>query len=167
MGITDWIIKLQNSKFARRFQYEPYIIRSVEFVDPKGSEKILVVYREVDYFKSLAVRLMKNEDNYYGVDIEQSGEIEENGFDKVVFFVSVYYATPQKIKQLALKAKNGGKIYCICFLKGSLFFETTLKITDKSAFNLLGREIELFEGFKKTEEVDFKKEHIKIAVFEV
>ena len=160
-SITEWIIKLQKSKFARKFQYEPYIIKSVEYVNPKKGEKILVIYREIDYFKSLAVQMMDEKD-YYSWDVEQPFE-GFNGveFDKIVFFVSSYYTTKESIKRVVSLKKKRGLVYCICFLKGSVFFETTLKLTDKTAYSKLGKELEMFEGLETVEVKEFRSAHIR------
>ena len=164
MGITSWIVKLQKSKFARRFQYEPYIIKSVEYVDPKPDEKLFVVYREVDYFKSLCVQITENEKNYFSWNVETDFLLEDKiKFDKIIFFVSTYYTDREGIKKVLKHARDDTEIYCICFLEGSKFFETTLKLTDKKAFNQLGRELELFKGCDVLEEKRFKNVHIKIV----
>ncbi len=160
-AISDLIIKLQKSKFARRFQYEPYIIKSVEYVDPKMGEKLFVAYREVDYFKSLATQMM-NKDDYYSWDVESEfPEIDDVKFDKIVFFVSTYYTTKDMIDKAVSLRKNDGLVYCICFLAGSKFFETTLRITDKVAYSKLGKELELFDGLEVVDISDFKSAHIR------
>ncbi len=160
-AISDLIIKLQKSKFARRFQYEPYIIKSVEYVNPKKGEKLFVVYREVDYFKSLAVQMM-DKDDYYSWDVEREfPEIDDLRFDKVVFFVSTYYTTKDMIDRAVALKKDNGLVYCICFLAGSKFFEATLRITDKVAYNRLGKELELFDGLEVVDQKDFKSAHIR------
>ncbi len=160
-AISDLIIKLQKSKFARRFQYEPYIIKSVEYVDPKVGEKLFVAYREVDYFKSLAIQMM-NKDDYYSWDVESEfPEIDDVKFDKIVFFVSTYYTTKDMIDRAVSLRKNDGLVYCICFLAGSKFFETTLRITDKVAYSKLGKELELFDDLEVIDRRDFKSAHIR------
>lgn len=162
-SITEWIVKLQKSKFARRFQYEPYIIKSVEYVNPKRGEKILVAYREVDYFKSLAVQMM-NEEDYFSWDVELPfKEFDGVEFDKIVFFVSCYYTTKQAINRVVSLKKRDGIVYCVCFLGGNKFFETTLKLTDKIAYKKLGKELEMFEGLEIVEEKEFKSAHIKVV----
>jgi hypothetical protein len=164
MGVGDWIIKLQKSKFARRFQYEPYIIKSVEYIKPQKGEKILVVYREVDYFKSLYVHLTNNEENYFSWDVERRFEMEDNlKFDKIVFFVSTYYSDEKGIKSVLKHANEKTKIYCICFLGGNKFFEATLKITDKIAFSGLGKELKPFNNCTVVSEKEFARVHIKIV----
>ncbi len=160
-AISDLIIKLQKSKFARRFQYEPYIIKSVEYVAPKKGEKLFVVYREIDYFKSLAIQMM-NKDDYFSWDVEKEfPKIGDVRFDKVVFFVSMYYTTKKMIDQAVALKKNNGLVYCICFLAGSKFFEATLKITDNVAYSKLGKELKLFDGLEVAEQKEFKSVHIK------
>ncbi len=160
-AISDLIIKLQKSKFARRFQYEPYIIKSVEYVAPKKGEKLFVVYREIDYFKSLAIQMM-NKDDYFSWNVEKEfPEIDDTRFDKVVFFVSMYYTTKKMIDRAVALKKDNGSVYCICFLAGSKFFETTLKITDKVAYSKLGKELELFEDLEIVDQKEFKSVHIK------
>lgn len=160
-SITNWIIKLQKSKFARRFQYEPYIIKSVEYVDPKRGEKVFVIYREIDYFKSLAIQMMDERD-YYSWDVEKEfPNFKDLFFDKIVFFVSCYYTSKEMIKKASSFKKNDGFIYCICFLPGSKFFETALRLTDKKAFSMLGKEIELFSDFEIIDTKEFKYTHIK------
>ncbi len=162
-SITEWIVKLQKSKFARKFQYEPYIIKSVEYVNPKKGEKILVAYREVDYFKSLAIQMM-DENDYYSWDVELPFEgFGGIGFDKIVFFVSCYYTTKEEIKRVVSLKKRDGFVYCVCFLRGSVFFETTLKLTDKTAYSKLGRELEMFEGLETVEIKEFRSAHIKVV----
>jgi len=160
-AISDLITKLQKSKFARRFQYEPYIIKSVEYVNPKVGEKLFVAYREVDYFKSLAVQMMDKND-YYSWNVESDfPEIEDIKFDKIIFFVSTYYTTKEMIDKAISLRKDNGLVYCICFLAGSKFFETTLKITDKVAYSNLGKELELFDGLEVLDQKEFKSAHIR------
>ncbi len=162
-SITSWIVKLQNSKFARRFQYEPYIIKSVEYVSPKKGERLFVVYREVDYFKSLALQFMEDQD-YYSWNVE--GEFPDLGdllFDKIVFFVSTYYTSKELIRKVTSFKKKDGFVYCICFLRGSKFFETTLRLTDKTAYRKLGKELDDFSGLEVLDIKEFGSAHIKVA----
>ncbi|WP_022670219.1 hypothetical protein [Hippea alviniae] len=164
MGVTNWIIKLQKSKFARRFQYEPYIIKSVEYVDPNPDEKLFVIYREVDYFKSLCIQITENEENYFSWNVETDFPLKDKiKFDKIVFFVSTYYTDKESIKKALEHARDDTEVYCICFLKGSKFFETTLKLTDKKAFSQLGKELELFDKCTVLEKREFKSAHIKVV----
>ncbi|AEA33764.1 hypothetical protein [Hippea maritima] len=159
-SITNLIVKLQKSKFARRFQYEPYIIKSVEYVNPTKGEKLLVVYRETDYFRSLALESMSKED-YFSWNVEDTFDIDNVEVDKIVFFISTYYLNRQDLNKALDRLKENGEVFCICYLRGSKFFETTLKITDKKAFNGLGDEIELFRDFEILDIKEFQKEHIK------
>ncbi|WP_025209826.1 hypothetical protein [Hippea sp. KM1] len=161
-SITNLILKLQKSRFARRFQYEPYIIKSVEYIEPKKGESLFVVYREVDYFKSLAVEFM-DKDDYFSWNVEEAFLQPPQKVDKVVFFISTYYMKKDDIDRVIDYLKDDGYIYCVCYLSGSVFFETTLRITDKNAFGGLNREMDLFEGVEVVEEVEFKKQHIRIV----
>ncbi len=159
--ISDLIIRLQKSKFARRFQYEPYIIKSVEYVAPKRGERLFVIYREIDYFKSLAIQMM-DKDDYFSWDVEKEfPELGDIRFDKIVFFVSSYYTTKEMVEKVISFKKDSGFVYCICFLGGSKFFEITLKITDKVAHSKLGKELYLFKDLTVVDTKDFKSAHIK------
>ncbi len=167
MGFTDWIINLSQSKFVRRFQYEPHIIKSVEFVNPKPDENILVVYNEVDYFQSLAMQYVK-EEHYFAMDVTEKCEIDKT-FHSVVLFFSIYDVDKEYLNCISDKMSKRASIYVISYLNNSKLFEVALKMSDKKIFNSLEKEKELFDNkkFELIESKDFKKEYMKISKYKI
>ncbi len=136
MGFTDLIIKLSNTKFARKFQYEPYIIKSVEYINPKKEDRVLTIYKDADYLKSLMRQYVKDE-NYISFEVSEKVESKEM-FDKVVLFFSINDLGKSHIDFILSHMKKNGELFSIFYLNSSKFFEWTLKLTDRDTFKSIG-----------------------------
>jgi hypothetical protein len=165
MGFTDFIIKISNAKFSRRFQYEPYIIKSVEYINPEKEDKLLVIFKETDYLQSLMMQYVKHE-NYFSFELKQKIDINAK-IDKVVLFFSLYELSKNHIETIKKWLKKGGSIYSITYLKDSKFFELTLKLIDREESDKLDTENNILEkeGFVTTDKADLSKHHVSIKKY--
>ncbi len=165
MGFTDLIIKLSNSKFARKFQFEPYIIKSVEYINPSSDDKILVIYKETDYLQQLMTQYVKYE-NYFSFEIGETIDIEDS-VDKIVLFFSMYDITDNHISLIKNRISKDGTVYAITYLNDSKFFELTLKLIDKFEANNLDKNKNRLEesGFLLIDNADFNKHHVSVKKY--
>jgi len=164
MGFTDLIIKLSNTKFARRFQYEPYIIKSIEYINPKKEDRILTIYKDADYLKSLMRQYIKDE-NYISFEVNDKMNSKEI-FDKVVLFFSINDLEKSHIDFILSHMKKNGELFNIFYLNSSKFFEWTLKLTDRDTFRSIGRiNRVLEESFILKDRLELPKLYITISKY--
>ncbi len=163
MGITDLIIKISSSKFARRFQYEPYIIKTLEYINPLEKDRILVIYKEVDYLSS-PVNNIYHPAVYKGIEVEGEMELKET-FDKVILFFSIHDLPIDKINTLKKHLNDDSRLFVIFYSDSGWFFKTVLKITDREAFENLNRPYEnlLSCGFRLEDELTLNRYHIRVS----
>ncbi len=167
MGFTDWIIKISNTKFARRLQYEPHIIKSVEYISPAKDDKVLVIYKETDYLQSLMMQYVKYK-NYYSFEVKENINLEEK-VDIVVLFFSVYDIDEGHMDTIKKYLKKSGYVYNITYLNDSKFFELTLKLIDKDESKRLKEEDDILEnnGFILEDSSNFVKHHVSVKRYRV
>ncbi len=163
MGFTDLIIKLSNTKFARKFQYEPYIIKSVEYINPNKEDCVLVIYKEADYLKSLMLQYIK-QDNYVSFEVGEKANLDKY-FDKIVLFFSLNELKKEHLSFISSKLKKNGKVYSIFYLNSSKFFEWTLRLTDKEVLKSMKEKSDMLnlEGFVLENELKLNKLYISIS----
>ncbi len=162
MGFTDLIIKLSNTKFARKFQYEPYIIKSVEYISPKKEDCILTIYKDADYLKSLMRQYVKDE-HYISFEVSEKMESKEM-FDKVVLFFSINDLEKSHVDFILSHIKKSGELFSIFYLNSSKFFEWTFKLTDRDTFKSIGHTNSMLEegGFVLEDRLKLPKLYIEI-----
>ncbi len=162
MGITQWIINLSNSRFARRFQYEPYIIKSVEYIDPKPEDTLLVIYKEADYLKS-PIHHFARVKTYEAYEVSSPFELDKL-FDKVVLYFSIFDLKADQISLLSDHLKETGRLYSIYYLPGGAFFDLTLKLTDRQAFDNCkkGEDPLRVAGFELEDSLFLKRHHVSV-----
>lgn len=167
MGFTDLIIKISNTKFAHRFQYEPYIIKSVEYIDPQKEDMILVIYKDTDYIQSLTTRYIKRE-NYVSFEAEQKIDLNRN-FDKVVLFFSINDIDKESIDTIKKHLKRDGKLYSVFYLNSGKFFELVLRISDKEAHKHINKKSDILthNGFMLVDELKLPRQHISISEYRI
>ncbi len=165
MGFTDLIIKLSNTKFARKFQYEPYIIKSVEYINPKKNDFVLVIYKETDYLQSLMHQYVES-NKYISFEVSKMINSEEK-FDKIVLFFSEHDLKEKHIDFILSHMKENCTIYSIFYLNSSKFFEWTLKLTDRDILKSMENKNNILEdnGFKLENELKLPKLYISISKY--
>ncbi len=168
MGFTDWIIKLSNAKFSRKFQYEPYIIKSTEYIDIKESETVLTIYKETDYMQSIITTHYVKNENYYSFETNQTINIDKK-INKVILFFSLFDINKTHIETIKQVLKKDGKIYCITYLNDSKFFELTLKLIDKDEAKKLDKTENILDetGFILEDTANFTKQHVSVKKYKV
>ncbi len=162
MGFTDLIIKLSNTKFARKFQYEPYIIKSVEYINPNENDRVLVIYKDADYLKSLMVQFVKAE-NYTAFELNKDISSKDK-FDKIVLFFSINELAKRHLDFISSHIEKNGRLYSIFYLDSGKFFEWTLRLTDKDVLQYIKKTDTIdLENFVLEDELKLPKLHIAIS----
>jgi hypothetical protein len=165
MGFTDFIIKLSNTKFARKFQYEPYIIKSVEYINPDKDDSVCVIFKEADYLKSLMSQYVKTE-NYAAFEVSKEMDSDKI-FDKVVLFFSINDLKKHHTEFIKSHLRNKGHLYSIFYLNSGKFFEWTLKLTDKDVLKSMDKENNILKlaGFVLEDELKLPKLYISVSKY--
>ncbi len=165
MGFTDFIIKLSNTKFARKFQYEPYIIKSVEYINPLKDDSVLVIYKDTDYLQSLMQQYVKRE-NYISYEAGQEIELDRD-FNKAVLFFSINDISKKQIDTISSHMLKDSRLFSIFYLNSSKFFEWTLRLTDRDIFKKLqtGNDGVLSDKFMFMEKLELPKQYITVSKY--
>ncbi len=164
MGITDLIIKISSSRFARRFQYEPYIIKTVEYINPKKEDTVFVVYKEVDYLAS-PIEHISHPKRYISMEVNEEPELDEEKLDKVVMFFSIHDIEKEKLYKIRNQMSEKSRLFVVFYSDSGWFFKTVLRITDSNSFRNLNKQYEVLSesGFVLEEELNLNRYHIKIS----
>lgn len=167
MGFTDFIIKLSNTKFARKFQYEPYIIKSVEYINPLKDDSLLVIYKDTDYLQSLMQQYIKRE-NYISYEVGQEIELDRD-FNKTVLFFSINDISKKQIDTISSHMLKDSRLFSIFYLNSSKFFEWTLRLTDRDIFKKLqtGNDGVFNDKFMFMEKLELPKQYISVSKYKV
>ena len=163
---AEWIEKLSRYKFVRKFQYEPYIIKTIEHINPQKGDIMFTVYKEVDYLQSLALSFI-GRDNYYSCNIIETNKCSiDIDVDYVVLFFTSHLISKENLNNISKYLKKGGKLYDVSYLKSGKLFELALKLSDSDAYKVLdndnGNPLKNNKEFRLAGNTKFKKHNIKV-----
>lgn len=163
---AEWIEKLSRYKFVRKFQYEPYIIKAIEHINPQKGDIMFTVYKEVDYLQGLALNFTER-DNYYSCDITKTNQCSiDIDVDYIILFFTSHLISKENLDNISKYLKRGGKLYDVSYLKGGKLFELALKLSDSDAYKVLDNNNDSLlkdnKKFRLIDNAEFKKHNIKV-----
>ncbi len=165
--VDRWLRRFRATGLGKKLQYEPHVIRTVEYIDPDGDDKLLVIFPEVDYLKSLFLQVAPKME-YTGYDITSGDPLPVGPFGKCVLFLVTRFIEREFLCSICDRVS--GRFYLVSYLGGHRFFDMTLRIVDAVSHSLLGKEEEIVaqcDCFEFLNRVEYQREHIVIVEYRV
>lgn len=161
------------------FRYERYLLDIAKFIKFNPYDRVCVVYKTVDYLKSLVLESLNSEENFreYNIEEEEKDLRFEDKYDIFILFLMAHALGDERLGKLLGDIRealvSGGSVFVVDYAqpKGLIgnFFKFVLNITDKDACRYLDRGNEIFNkcGFTEQGRVILKRGCIKVIHFKV
>lgn len=158
------------------FRYERYLLGIAKFIKFNPYDRVCVVYKTVNYLKSLVLESLNSEENFKEYNIEEEEDMQfEDKYDIFILFLMAHALGDEKLGKLLGDIRealvSNGSVFVVDYAqpKGLIgnFFKFVLNITDKDACRYLDRGNEIFNkcGFAEQGRVILKRGCIKVIHF--
>ncbi len=159
-----------------QLRYERYLLDVLKFIRLNPYDRVCIIYRTVNYLKSLVLENLNSSENFTEYNIEKEKKIQfEDKYDIFILFLMVHALGDEKLRKLLGDIKkalvNGGSVFVVDYAKPKgirgAFFKFVLNITDKDACKCLNRGNEIFSecGFVEQKRAILKRGYIKAIHF--